>query len=83
MIDPTSNPPTPGPRPHPMVNRCVCHDVAFADILAWSSRREYTSLDDIRRHFGCGNSCATCVPYIRQAMESGVCSVPLKLDTSA
>jgi bacterioferritin-associated ferredoxin len=79
MIEPPNTPPA--RRPQPMVNRCVCHDVAFADILTWSARREATTLEDVRLKFGCGNSCATCVPYIRQALESGVSSVPLKLDT--
>ena len=69
-------------RPQPMVNRCVCHDVSFADILAWSSQRDRTTLEDIREHFGCGKSCATCVPYIRQVLETHQCSIPLMLDTS-
>jgi bacterioferritin-associated ferredoxin len=69
-------------RRHPIVNRCVCHDVAFADILAWSDQREQTTIDDIREQFGCGKSCATCVPYIRAVLETRQCEIPLMQDTS-
>ena len=63
-----------------MVNRCVCHDVSFADILAWSDQRTHCTLDDIREQFGCGKSCATCVPYIKQVLETRECSIPLVLE---
>ncbi|MDP6891386.1 MAG: (2Fe-2S)-binding protein [Phycisphaerales bacterium] len=81
MMDDSIDKPLAG-RPQPMVDRCVCHDISFADILTWSSQRERTTLDDIREHFGCGESCGTCVPYIRQVLGTRQCSIPLMLDTS-
>ncbi|MDG2477550.1 MAG: (2Fe-2S)-binding protein [Phycisphaerales bacterium] len=66
-------------RPKPMVNRCVCHEVPFQEILAWSDQREHTTLEDIRKHFGCGGSCGMCKPYLREVLDTRETSVPLRL----
>jgi bacterioferritin-associated ferredoxin len=69
------------PRPQPMVDRCICHGVSFADIRAWADDREDTTLDKVRAHWGCGRSCGMCRPYIQKVLETGDVRIPLMVPT--
>ncbi len=72
---------SPTPKPIPTVDRCICHDVPFSDILAWADGQDSPTLDDVGAEFGCGTSCGMCRPYLRRVLEEGVDRVPLMLDT--
>jgi bacterioferritin-associated ferredoxin len=62
-----------------MVEKCVCHDVSFAHLLAWAADRSNTTVDDVRDTFGCSGSCGMCRRYIEQALATGEPRIPLVL----
>ncbi len=72
----------PPSRPQPMVDRCVCHEVTFADIQDWARHREETTLDDIRDHWECGRSCGMCRPYLRRMLQTGDVQIPLMIPSN-
>jgi bacterioferritin-associated ferredoxin len=78
-VDPKRTPPT--QRPVPTVDRCICHDIPFVEILAWAATRETTDLQDIEDEHGCGGSCGMCRPYLKRVLRTGNSRIPLMLDT--
>lgn len=52
------------------VDRCVCHNVTFAELLR-IHRETGADLAELRRRTGCGTGCGMCVPYIRVALTTG------------
>ncbi|MHC4992115.1 MAG: (2Fe-2S)-binding protein [Planctomycetota bacterium] len=52
------------------VDRCVCHDVTFAQMREYA-RQERADFDALRRRFGCGSGCGLCVPYVRAMLRTG------------
>ena len=46
-----------------MVNRCVCMDCRFSEVLR--RHDEGQSLDEIVDETGCGTVCGMCQPYIK------------------
>ncbi len=68
------------PRPKPYVDRCICHEVQFREILAWAAQRDDTTLMDIEDRWGCGGSCGMCRPYLKQVLETGQTQIPLMID---
>lgn len=57
------------------VNRCVCHNVSFADLIALS-RREGLSLQQLAERTGATTGCGSCGPYVRIALATGRCELP-------
>ncbi|MGV6813860.1 MAG: (2Fe-2S)-binding protein [Phycisphaerales bacterium] len=62
---------------NPTVDRCVCHQVLFADMLptivslkADSMTDEQAVLDHLRQITKCTTGCAMCAPYIRQMIRT-------------
>ena len=55
----------------PVVDRCVCFDVSFAEIRNWAGDRECTTLSCVRDEFGCTDGCGLCRPFIRRVLETG------------
>ena len=49
-----------------MVNRCVCLDCSFSEIIARHNSGQ--SLSDIVKETGCGTNCGMCQPYIKLAI---------------
>jgi NAD(P)H-nitrite reductase large subunit len=63
---------TPGEsRPQLNIDRCVCHDVTFADVVRWSAATGCRNVDGAAREFRCTTSCGMCLPYIERALETG------------
>ena len=58
------------------VDRCVCRQVLFADLLRLH-RQTGAGLDDLRARTGCGTGCGLCVPYIRAALATGRDRLPV------
>lgn len=58
------------------VDRCVCVNVTFRDMLALSNR-EGLGFDELSRRLGCGRNCGLCAPYIRAALATGRCEFPV------
>ena len=63
--------------PNQTVDRCVCHQIFFADMLpmieslkADGNTDEQAILDHLRRTTKCTTGCAMCHPYIRQMIRT-------------
>ena len=65
-------PTTPGDaRPQLRIDRCVCHDVTFREVVEWSKATGCRSVDEAARQFRCTTSCGMSLPYVERALESG------------
>lgn len=60
----------------PVVDRCVCRGVSFAELKDLAERTG-ADLDGIAERTGCGSGCSMCVPYIQKMLESGETSFEL------
>ena len=60
-----------------MVNRCVCIDCRFSEILC--RHKEGQSLEKIVQETGCGTRCGMCQPYIKIAILTN----QLKIDPNS
>lgn len=52
------------------IDRCVCRDVPFADVLPLA-RANGWSLPELVRETGCGGNCGLCRPYLRRMLATG------------
>lgn len=59
-----------------MVDRCVCHDVTFAELLRLVDERGL-SLEELQEETGCGTGCGTCLPYIDIVLETRQTILPV------
>lgn len=53
-----------------MIDRCVCFNITFGQIVE-QARRDNLDFEGVRTRFGCGRGCALCVPYIKAALATG------------
>ena len=53
-----------------LVNRCICRDRSFADLLLLARSNSWT-LVDLIRETGCGGQCGLCQPYLRRMLATG------------
>lgn len=53
------------------IDRCVCHDVTFRDVVEWSRRTGCRAVDGAAREFKCTTSCGMCLPYVERALDTG------------
>jgi NAD(P)H-nitrite reductase large subunit len=60
------------------VDRCVCHDVTFSEILGLHGRG--LDLEAIRARTHCSTSCGLCGPYIRASLATGITRFPVMSD---
>lgn len=59
-----------------MVNRCICHDVTFAELRALAARIG-GGFEEVSGRTGCGTGCGLCVPYIRLMLRTGQTVFPV------
>lgn len=59
-----------------MVDRCVCHDVTFADLRRLAAATGH-DLDRLATLTGCGTGCGCCVPYLRLMLSTGQTRFPV------
>lgn len=52
------------------IDRCICRDVAFAELLPLARAHGWT-VAAIGRETGCGAQCGLCRPYLRQMLIDG------------
>jgi|RhiMetdeSRZDD1v2_1073273.scaffolds.fasta_scaffold10497_5 bacterioferritin-associated ferredoxin len=64
MTDSTVNPPA------VLIDRCICRNRSFADLLPEARARSW-SLADLIRETGCGGQCGLCRPYLRVMLANG------------
>jgi bacterioferritin-associated ferredoxin len=53
-----------------LVSRCICRNVAFADLLPRARASNWT-LGDLIRETGCGGQCGLCRPYLSRMLSTG------------
>lgn len=58
------NPPDPTP-----VDRCVCMDVTFEEMIRL--HKQGLDYEQIQRRTLCGTRCGMCIPYSRVAIKTG------------
>ena len=58
------------------VDRCVCHNVSFAELVR-IGRTSGAGLEELQRRTGAGTGCGLCLPYIRAALATGRGSFPV------
>lgn len=52
------------------IDRCVCRDRRFADLLPLARAGHWT-LDALGAATGCGTQCGLCRPYLRRMLQTG------------
>lgn len=52
------------------IDRCVCLNRRFADLLPLTRTREF-SLAELMRDTGCGGQCGLCRPYLHRMLSTG------------
>ena len=53
------------------IDRCICEDKSFADLLASARSRGITSIEALAAVEGCATHCGMCGSYLRQTLRSG------------
>lgn len=51
------------------VDRCVCMDVTFRELLALHEK-ERLELDELKRQTGASQACTFCEPYIKRTLRT-------------
>lgn len=62
------------------VNRCVCMDVPFAELIRLQ-REAGADLAELQRKTRCGQGCGLCLPYIKVALMTGQPRLPVLSDS--
>jgi len=60
----------PSSRPAVEIDRCVCLNRRFVDLLPMARARGF-DLADLMRATGCGDQCGLCRPYLRRMLSTG------------
>lgn len=58
------------PDPARPVDRCVCHNVTFAELKRMSEEGG-AGFETLKAWTGCGDGCGMCEPYVRKMLETG------------
>jgi NAD(P)H-nitrite reductase large subunit len=58
-------------KPQLRIDRCVCHDVTFAEVVEWSRSSGCRTVEGAAREFKCTTSCGMCLPYVECALKTG------------
>ena len=58
------------------VNRCICADVTFAELLRLQRERG-ADLPELQRLTRCAQTCGLCLPYLRAALRTGRSAFPV------
>ena len=53
------------------VSKCICHDRTFKEVKNYANRNDLTSVDELRNHDFCSNSCGLCAPYVEVVLQTG------------
>lgn len=61
------------------VDRCVCKQVMFAEMIRLN-RETGARFEDLQRRTGCGTGCGLCIPYIRVALATVRARLPVMND---
>ncbi len=59
-----------------MINRCICYDISFAEILKKSIQNKWTA-EEAKNEVGCGSACGMCFPYIVEVLKTRITEFPV------
>ena len=59
-----------GNRPAVLIDRCICRNRRFEDLLPEASASSW-SLNELIRVTGCGGQCGLCRHYLRRMLATG------------
>lgn len=65
--NPAVEPPS---RPSILIDRCICRNQSFAELLPLARSGSW-SLAELIRNTGCGGQCGLCRPYLRRMLGTG------------
>jgi len=54
-----------------VIDRCVCGDVSFAELLDVVQRTGARTIAALQRHASVGKGCGLCLPYVRRMLQTG------------
>lgn len=60
----------PSSRPAVLVDRCICRNRSFSELLSEARAKEW-DLATLIRETGCGDQCGLCRPYLRRVLAIG------------
>lgn len=52
------------------VNRCVCHEISFREILEYAKIHGLTTAKELQRAHICSTQCKLCLPYVKMVLET-------------
>lgn len=58
------------------VDRCVCHEVEFSELLKLH-RDQGLSLEQLKNRTGCCTGCTSCEPYVKICLATGEVDLPV------
>jgi len=53
------------------VDRCVCHEITFAEIKRIASEKNLNSVKEIEENRIACTNCKLCIPYVELVLETG------------
>lgn len=53
------------------ITKCICHDHSFKEIKEYAKEDNLTTVEELREHDFCSNSCRMCTPYVENMLETG------------
>ncbi len=53
------------------VDRCVCHEITFAEIKRIASEKHLSSVKEIEENRIACTNCKLCIPYVELVLETG------------
>lgn len=57
------------------VNRCICHDVPFAELKRLADAG--ADFAELQKRTGCGTGCGMCADYVRVMLATGITDLPV------
>jgi len=53
-----------------LIDKCICHNLKFSDILKISENFNITEISELQKHIIFGNKCKKCLPYIEITIKN-------------
>ena len=53
------------------VTKCICYKRSFVEVIDYAEKQGLSSVDELKNHDFCSNSCGLCAPYVEKALETG------------
>lgn len=54
------------------IDRCVCYNVSFSEILEKSEKENITTLEEVHQKLEICDACGLCNPYVKEVLKHKV-----------